>query len=222
LEHLEPDELKKDDQNRRDQSRSPARPSQRGLSVRFREISPMIEGMFRAAGGIVLSCAMAVSLAKPATAALRLCNMTSSRIGVALGYVRKDGWMTEGWWNLTSRQCDVLLSGPLASQYYYIYAVDYERGGEWAGPFLMCIRDRAFTIHGKEDCLARGLDRAGFSEIDTGDHDDWIIYLTGDKGPARSSPNPPPITIPLADRHERDRAMARLRRISWTALVELR
>ena len=38
--------------------------------------------------------------ASPAKADLRLCNMTSSRVGIALGYRDAQGWVTEGWWNL--------------------------------------------------------------------------------------------------------------------------
>jgi uncharacterized membrane protein len=156
----------------------------------------MIEGLSRAAAGIALSCALAASFAGPAAAALRLCNMTSSKIGVAVGYKNKNGWMTEGWWNLTAGKCEVLMPSPLASQYYYIHAVDYERGGTWEGPFLMCTRDKAFAISGKEDCLARGLDRAGFTEVDTGEHDDWTVRLTGETGATGSGPDSPPNMIP--------------------------
>ena len=38
---------------------------------------------------------------------------------------------TEGWWNVSSRSCETLLRGALVARYYYIYAVDYDRGGEW-------------------------------------------------------------------------------------------
>src|SRR6516225_10021692 len=36
----------------------------------------------------------------PAAADFRLCNNTSSRVGVAVGYKDADGWTTEGWANL--------------------------------------------------------------------------------------------------------------------------
>jgi uncharacterized membrane protein len=70
--------------------------------------------------------------ATPASADFRLCNNTNSRIGVALGYKDNDGWATEGWWNLPARNCDTLLRGSLAARFYYIYAVDYDHGGEWS------------------------------------------------------------------------------------------
>jgi uncharacterized membrane protein len=36
----------------------------------------------------------------PAAADFRLCNNTSSRVGIALGYKDAEGWTTEGWWNV--------------------------------------------------------------------------------------------------------------------------
>jgi uncharacterized membrane protein len=126
---------------------------------------------------LALSAAAALP-ATPALADLRLCNMTSSRVGVALGYRDPQGWITEGWWNLSARGCETLLRGPLAARFYYIYAVDYDRGGEWTGRSLMCTRDREFTIRGVEDFLARGFDRSGFFEVDTGEQKSWTIQLT--------------------------------------------
>ena len=121
--------------------------------------------------------AAACLAAGPAWADLRLCNMTAGRVGVALGYRDAQGWVTEGWWNLNARGCETLLTGPLAARFYYIYAVDYDRGGEWSGRSLMCARDREFTIRGVEDCLARGFDRSGFFEVDTGEQKSWTIQL---------------------------------------------
>ncbi len=57
-----------------------------------------------------------------------------------------------------------LLRGELVARYYYIYAIDYDRGGEWSGHAYMCTRDKEFTIRGTEDCLARGYDKTGFFE----------------------------------------------------------
>ncbi len=36
----------------------------------------------------------------PASADLRLCNSTGSRVGAAIGYKDGEGWTTEGWWNI--------------------------------------------------------------------------------------------------------------------------
>src|SRR5262245_16390553 len=83
---------------------------------------------------------------EPAAADFRLCNNTTSRVGIAIGYKENDGWATEGWWNLNARSCETLLRGPLVARFYYIYAVDYDRGGEWSGQAFMCTRDKEFTI----------------------------------------------------------------------------
>src|SRR5213595_3641414 len=75
----------------------------------------------------------------PAAADFRLCNNTSSRVGIALGY---------------------------------------DRGGEWSGQAFMCSRDKEFTIKGTDNCLARGFDRTGFFEVDTGEQRAWTVQLT--------------------------------------------
>ncbi len=126
--------------------------------------------------------------ASPARADLRLCNMTPSRVGIALGYRDAQGWVTEGWWNLNARGCETLLQGQLGGRFYYIYAIDYDRGGEWSGRSFMCTREREFTIRGTEDCLARGFDRSGFFEVDTGEQKSWTIQLTDTNRPGGTQP----------------------------------
>lgn len=116
--------------------------------------------------------------ATPAAADFRLCNNTGSRVGIALGYKDNEGWVTEGWWNVSSKACETLLRGTLVARYYYIYAIDYDRGGEWSGQAFMCSRDKEFTIKGTEDCLARGFDRTGYFEVDTGEQRAWTVQLT--------------------------------------------
>jgi uncharacterized membrane protein len=138
--------------------------------------------------------ACAVLPAQPAAADFRVCNNTASRVGIAIGYKDKDGWATEGWWNLPSRSgCEVVLRGTLASRYYYIYAVDYDRGGEWSGQAFMCTRDKEFLIRGIGDCLAHGYDRTGFFEVDTGEQSDWTVQLTET---SESKPNTPAMQGP--------------------------
>jgi uncharacterized membrane protein len=126
----------------------------------------------------MLAFAMLCLGASPAAADFRLCNNTSSRVGIALGYKDADGWTTEGWWNVSSRACETLLRGTLVARFYYIYALDYDRGGEWSGQAFMCSRDKEFTIKGTENCLARGFDRTGFFEVDTGEQRAWTVQLT--------------------------------------------
>ena len=126
----------------------------------------------------------AIVFAAPAHADLRICNKTTSRIGVAVGYKDEEAWKTEGWWNVAANSCETLLAGPLVSRYYYLYAVDYDHGGEWSGRSFMCTQERTFTIKGIDDCLKRGFERTGFFEIDTGEQRTWTVQLTE---PGRSS-----------------------------------
>ena len=119
------------------------------------------------------------SLTADATAGgLRLCNKTASRVGVAIGYKEGQQWTTEGWWNVATGTCETLMAGPLVSRFYYVYAVDYDQGGIWGGKAAMCTRDKMFTIHGIEDCVARGFERSGFFEVDTGEQKSWTVQLT--------------------------------------------
>jgi uncharacterized membrane protein len=151
-------------------------------------------GLLRSA----LSAVLFAALAGPAIADFRLCNNTGSRVGISIGYKDGEVWTTEGWWNLSARKCDTLLKGALVARYYYVYAVDYDRGGEWSGQAYMCTRDKEFTIRGTEDCLARGFDRTGFFEVDTGEQRSWTVQLTEstEQTPQRPTPSSTP-TIPI-------------------------
>jgi uncharacterized membrane protein len=141
-----------------------------------------------------------------AAADFRLCNNTTGKVGISLGYKDNEGWVTEGWWNLGPRSCETLLRGTLVARYYYVYAIDYDRGGEWSGKAFMCSREKEFTIRGTEDCLARGFDRTGFFEVDTGEQRSWTVQLTetSDQSPLQSGPSltlpqtgtRPPLTLP--------------------------
>ena len=70
---------------------------------------------------ILLSAALLTGVAAcwsfSAQADFRLCNNTSSRVGIAIGYKDQDGWATEGWWNLTPRNCETLMRGTLVARY---------------------------------------------------------------------------------------------------------
>ena len=74
----------------------------------------------------------------------------------------------------------------------------------------MCSRDKEFTIRGTENCLARGYDRTGFFEVDTGEQRSWTVQLTdaAEQAPdaARCRPRAPMLgrfRRPPADRRRR-------------------
>jgi uncharacterized membrane protein len=122
-----------------------------------------------------------------ARAELKLCNSTSSRIGVAIGYKDKDGWASEGWWNVDSQSCALLIQDKLRARFYYVYAFDYDKGGEWGGVIPMCTNDVEFTIKGIENCDGRGFKKSGFFEVDTQEQTDWTVKLTDQGEPPQPS-----------------------------------
>lgn len=148
----------------------------------------MLRGMNRVRSGAgrallaVLPFAAAViavlAQATPAHADFRVCNATQSLVGVGIGYRAKAGWITEGWWHIEASSCKTLIEGPLSSRFYYLYAEDAERGGRWDGPVNMCVAEKEFKIAGVTDCVARGFQRAGFQEYDTGEQSSWMVQLT--------------------------------------------
>jgi uncharacterized membrane protein len=132
-------------------------------------------------GRLCLVALLAIASTATARADLKLCNATPSRVGIALGYQDRNGWATEGWWNIAPETCENLLKGTLPSRYIYVYAVDYERGGEWSGEHLMCTADKSFTIRATSECENRGFRTKGFFEIDTGTSQSWTIRLADPK-----------------------------------------
>ncbi len=151
-----------------------------------------VRDLVRTAGAVIAISATAAGVWPGAAMAdFRLCNNTGSRVGIAMGYKDADGWVTEGWWNLSSRTCETLLRGKLVARFYYIYAVDYDRGGEWAGKAVMCTRNKEFTIRGIDDCFARGFERTGFFEVDTGEQATWTVQLTESTEQAPAHPLQP-------------------------------
>jgi uncharacterized membrane protein len=129
---------------------------------------------------LLIAAAMAALMlgTTPARADLKLCNTTTSRIGVAIGYRDTSGWTTEGWWTLAAQTCETLFKGSLSSRFWYVHAIDYDRGGEWAGQSFMCTTDKSFTIRGVDRCSERGHKRTGFFEVDVQEANDWTIRLT--------------------------------------------
>lgn len=133
-----------------------------------------------------------MGMATPALADFRVCNATQNLVGVGIGYRAKAGWITEGWWHIEGSSCKTLIEGPLSSRFYYLYAEDAERGGRWDGPISMCVAEKEFKIAGVNDCVARGFQRAGFQEYDTGEQASWMVQLTDESkadGPTAGGSN---------------------------------
>src|ERR1700754_1421855 len=121
------------------------------VAYRSEAIRPMCNARILSA---LFAVAAFLAVASPALADFRVCNRTDGRVGVALGYKDGDHWVTEGWWNIPPGTCETLVRGQLIARYYYLYAQDYDQGGEWSGRAFLCTRDKEFTIQGIADCLA--------------------------------------------------------------------
>ncbi|MEM8877022.1 MAG: DUF1036 domain-containing protein [Pseudomonadota bacterium] len=130
---------------------------------------------------------LAAAPALEAHADLRVCNSTESLIGVAIGYHDGRAWVSEGWWNVDRNSCRILLEGDLISRFYYVYAIDYDKGGEWSESFTLCTEDKEFVIRGADRCEERGFHANGFMEVDTGEQRSWTVQLTE---PTLPSPAP--------------------------------
>ncbi len=66
--------------------------------------------------------------ANAARADFRVCNGSQNLVGVAIGYRAKDGWITEGWWQVPATTCATVIEGELQSRYYYLYAEEARPG----------------------------------------------------------------------------------------------
>lgn len=145
----------------------------------YARLSDTRETMIRKALPLPIAAAILLSVSpRLAMADLKFCNATHGRVGVSIGYQDPDGWATEGWWNIASQSCETLLKGAVPSRFIYVHAVDYDRGGEWAGTNFMCTADKSFSIRGVQDCPKRGYKRTGFFEVDTGEAKEWTVRLT--------------------------------------------
>jgi uncharacterized membrane protein len=125
-------------------------------------------------------------IAAPAHADFRVCNSTQNLVGVAIGYRAQEGWVSEGWWQVPSSTCATLIEGELQSRYYYLYAEDAAHGGRWTGDVNMCVAENEFKITGVQDCFARGFQRMGFKEYDTGRQGSWMVQLSDPSGTQES------------------------------------
>lgn len=118
-----------------------------------------------------------IGLTGAASASMDVCNESTSRVGVALGYYSQDVWVSEGWWHIEGGNCAPVIQSDLTARYYYLFAIDFDAGGGWSGLSTLCVAPGEFTISGRNDCETRGHHTAGFMEIDTSSSPDWTVRL---------------------------------------------
>ena len=56
----------------------------------------------------------------------------------------------------------------------------------WTGDVKMCVAENEFKITGVQDCFARGFQRMGFKEYDTGRQGSWMVQLSDTPGTQES------------------------------------
>jgi uncharacterized membrane protein len=134
-------------------------------------------------GKVALAAGAVVMLglgAAPAQANLKICNKSESRVGAAVGYKGPNGWISEGWWTMKPGQCVTPIPKKLTARYYYVFAVDYTKGDSWRGTAFLCTDTKEFTIEGIQDCEKRGFRKTAFTEIDTGEQEEWVVSISGE------------------------------------------
>jgi uncharacterized membrane protein len=127
---------------------------------------------------ITLSLLLLLAFAVPAEAGLSVCNKSAHGVKVALGRFNGTRWISEGWWRVEPKNCAELVAGKLVARYYYMYASDGAIG-TWDGAKSFCVgTEDKFSIVGRGGCSARGFDRRGFFEIDTGNNLSYTQMLS--------------------------------------------
>ena len=122
-------------------------------------------------------------------AGFEVCNESSQRVDVALGYRHGQfGWTSEGWWTLQTDQCRTIMHGDLSSQHYYLYATG-SRGAVWQAQGgqegrSFCIQSKRFVLqnrnfrkNGETDCESYNLKRKQFLVVDTEGASNHIHHL---------------------------------------------
>lgn len=126
--------------------------------------------------------AAAVCLLGPvggAQAAFRVCNDSFDVLNIALARDSgQAGFRSEGWWTVAPNRCAILIRGPIDARYLYLHIIDVFNQPVLDGQAQFCVAENRFSIVGEYDCWARGHIEAGFAEVDTGQAEDWTLFIT--------------------------------------------
>jgi uncharacterized membrane protein len=127
---------------------------------------------------LLIALILLVAAARPADAALSVCNNSAHTVKVAVGHFNGVHWTSEGWWQIATKKCAELITGRLDARYYYLYATD-GASGTWDGGTSFCVGAAAkFSVAGRGACAAHGYDSRGFFEVDTGNQLNWTQTLS--------------------------------------------
>ncbi len=127
--------------------------------------------------GFLLIVMLTCLHAGQARAEFKVCNQSFDVVNLALGQPAGRSFRTEGWWRVAPNQCATLIRGALPARFLYVFASDVFGKSVLPGAVQMCVAPRRFRIDGESDCLLRGYIEARFIEVDTGDAEDWTLFI---------------------------------------------
>lgn len=119
--------------------------------------------------------------ARPAEAALKLCNRTSYILYAATASVANSGSTTHGWTRVTPGDCQTALLEKLKIQSYLVYArsalVYSGPQRAWGGDIPFCVKDGPFSLRqkGVTPSCAGDVFAVPFATMDTHGRPDWTM-----------------------------------------------
>jgi uncharacterized membrane protein len=133
----------------------------------------------------VLTLALGMALAVPASASLKVCNRTSYVLYAATANDAHTGINSQGWARVAPGGCRVVLPADLTAPAYYIYARSSQAHSgpshAWGGQRQVCVKDtnfatqNAFTSH---DCLSDDFYQLPFASVDTHHLRNWTMTFS--------------------------------------------
>lgn len=109
--------------------------------------------------------------ANPAKADLHVCNKSSHKAYIAVGYGEgKDVWRSEGWYEIAPGNCSSVYQGDVSGSFFYLYgASGDERTAIWSGDRSFCVHPtNKFDYRSKADgCGRGGSEMRSFWEVKT-------------------------------------------------------
>ncbi|MBC6402306.1 MAG: DUF1036 domain-containing protein [Hyphomonadaceae bacterium] len=116
------------------------------------------------------------------TVGLTLCNRSSAPVWGAIGYLRKGGWLSRGWWPVASGSCVQMFRESLTDRELHVFAlqegsvaeddphpgVDRHLISNASQPARFCIIDARFSALGRENCADHGYEAADFRMVPDG------------------------------------------------------
>ena len=117
---------------------------------------------------------------KTAPAGYTVCNDGREALLVALGQIRRDAPLSQGWWTVEPGACARAITAALDSDQVYILAQRKSGGTLVGGPERFCTTMAAFEIRGNQNCAARGFTESGFAATRTKGRSGYVAHI----GPA--------------------------------------